>query len=164
MLSANPIGGWMPNLDQLERLVAIEEIKQLKAQYFMALDAQDWDAYVSVFTEDAVMDLSEEMQLHEQGDDSGNDPVSHGREAIASFISGALDGGVTVHEGHMPVIQITGSDTATGIWQLHDWVQYETVQFHGFGHYHESYRKVDGRWLISFMTITRIRIDWSPTA
>ncbi len=28
---------------------------------------------------------------------------------------------------------------------------------HGYGHYHEEYRKVEGKWLISYRTLTRLR-------
>jgi len=151
-------------VDAVEQLLAIEEIKKLKARYFTTLDAHDWDGYVAVFTEDAVMDLAEEMKLH-QGEavDAGADPVSRGRDAIAAFIAGALDEAVSVHEGHMPVIDVIGPDTAKGTWQLHDWVDFGTRSFHGYGHYHEEYRRVDGRWLISSMRIRRIRIDWTDT-
>ncbi len=36
----------------------IEEIKKLKARYFRALDAQDWELYASVFAPDVVVDTT----------------------------------------------------------------------------------------------------------
>jgi hypothetical protein len=30
---------------------------------------------------------------------------------------------------------------------------------HGCDHYHENYEKVDGRWLITSTTLTRLRTD-----
>lgn len=33
------------------------------------------------------------------------------------------------------------------------------VNLRGYGHYHETYRKVDGRWLIAESTLTRLRED-----
>ena len=30
---------------------------------------------------------------------------------------------------------------------------------HGYGHYHETYEKVDGQWLIKTITLTRLRVD-----
>jgi hypothetical protein len=30
---------------------------------------------------------------------------------------------------------------------------------HGYGHYHETYEKVDGRWRIKTITLTRLRVD-----
>jgi hypothetical protein len=32
---------------------------------------------------------------------------------------------------------------------------------HGYGHYHETYVLVDGQWLISTMTLKRLRVDIS---
>ena len=33
-------------------------------------------------------------------------------------------------------------------------------ELHGFGHYHETYEKADGRWRIKTMTLTRLRMDF----
>ena len=41
-------------MDDLERLVAIEEIKQLKARYFRCMDTKDWEGFAEVFAPDAV--------------------------------------------------------------------------------------------------------------
>ena len=30
---------------------------------------------------------------------------------------------------------------------------------HGYGHYHETYEKLDGRWLIKTIALTRLRVD-----
>jgi hypothetical protein len=30
---------------------------------------------------------------------------------------------------------------------------------HGYGHYHETYEKTDGRWRISSLKLTRLRVD-----
>lgn len=45
-------------MSDLERLVAIEEIKNLKARYFRAMDTGDWDVLQTVFATDAVFDCS----------------------------------------------------------------------------------------------------------
>jgi hypothetical protein len=149
-------------MDAIERLQATEEIKQLKSRYLFALDKNDWVELGEVFAADAVMDLTEEVKRH-QGEAAGEgmDPIARGRDTIVEFISSAVGPGVSVHEGHAPLIEVTGPDEATGRWQLHDYIEYEDSTFHGFGHYHEKYRRIDGRWLISFMTISRIRLDWS---
>jgi hypothetical protein len=36
-------------------------------------------------------------------------------------------------------------------------------ELHAYGHYHETYEKVDGRWRIKTLTLTRLRQDWTPT-
>jgi len=43
-----------------EDLIEIEQIRQLKARYFRAMDQKNWDEWESVFTEDAVFDFSAE--------------------------------------------------------------------------------------------------------
>jgi hypothetical protein len=31
---------------------------------------------------------------------------------------------------------------------------------HGYGHYHETYEKFDGRWLIKTLRLSRLRVDF----
>ena len=40
----------------VERLVAIEDIKQLKARYFRLMDQKNWDGFEKLFTPDVVFD------------------------------------------------------------------------------------------------------------
>ena len=44
-------------MDTVERLEAIEEIKQLKARYFRCMDTKDWHGFTTVFAPDARMDV-----------------------------------------------------------------------------------------------------------
>ena len=44
-------------MDPIERLTAIEEIKQLKARYFRCMDMKDWDGQVTVFAPDVEVDV-----------------------------------------------------------------------------------------------------------
>jgi uncharacterized protein (TIGR02246 family) len=126
----------------------LEAIKQLKARYFRTMDTKDWDGMRQVFTDDVVMDTTA----------SGGNVITGADEFIA-FLRQALDGAVTVHQGHMPEIEITSPTTATGIWALEDWVRWEAGGLHGFGHYHETYEKTDGQWRIKSSTLTRLRMD-----
>jgi hypothetical protein len=91
------------------------------------------------------------------------DRVMHGAAEIARSVSAALEGVVSVHHGHMPEIELTSSDTATGVWAMEDRLWFppgSPVEFlHGYGHYHETYRREDGRWRIATLTLTRIRRD-----
>jgi uncharacterized protein (TIGR02246 family) len=146
-------------MDALERLEAVEEIRQLKAAYFRTMDTKDWDGFAAVFAPDAVMDMSGEMR---DGTTEG-EGVTQGNVAIAEFVKGAVDPVVTVHHGHMPEIEILTPTTARGIWSMEDklrWPEGSPIRsMHGYGHYHETYEKVDGRWLIKTITLTRLRVD-----
>ena len=92
-----------------------------------------------------------------------------GKERLTAAISTMLDGGTpvtTVHHGHMPEIELTSDTTARGIWAMEDklwWTNGDHEEhLHGYGHYHEEYRKEDGRWLISYRKLTRLRQDTTP--
>jgi len=146
-------------VDDLTRLAAIEEIKQLKARYFRTMDTKDWDGFAAVFAPDAVMDMSGEMR---DGTTEG-EGITRGNTEIAAFVRGAVHPVETVHHGHMPEIEITSPTTARGIWAMEDMLRWPAGSpirsMHGYGHYHETYEKVGGRWLIKTITLTRLRVD-----
>ena len=131
----------------------IEDIKRLKARYFRLMDQKDWDAWGSVFAEEAVMEVPEV------------DRVATGRAAIVEFVSKALAKAQTVHHGHMPEIELTGADTATGIWAMVDYVEWsgsnprERSGLRGYGHYYEEYVREDGAWRIARTRLVRLRVD-----
>jgi uncharacterized protein (TIGR02246 family) len=140
-------------VNEIDRLVAIEAIHQLKARYFRGIDTKDWDLWGDVFTEDATLTIA----------DIGMDMA--GRDAIVQGVSGALTGATTVHHGHMPEIKITGPDTARGIWAMYDYVEWPPLEdgsrvgLHGYGHYHEEYVRQDGTWRIARSRLERLRTD-----
>src|SRR5262252_9545617 len=133
----------------LQRLLDIEEIKQLKARYFRTLDRREWQEWGQVFARDARLEVPE-----------GN-VDERGREAIVASVSAALEGTRTVHHGHMPEIEITGPDTARGVWAMFDYVEWpatgvgERVGLRGYGHYLEEYVREDGRWRIQRSHLAR---------
>jgi uncharacterized protein (TIGR02246 family) len=136
----------------LQRLLDIEDIKQLKARYFRSIDRKEWDAFGEVFARDAVLEVPEV------------DSVTSGRGAIVAFVSSALTGALTVHHGHMPEIERTGPDTARGTWAMFDYVEWpspggDRVGLHGYGHYIEEYVREDGAWRISRSRLERLRVD-----
>ena len=146
-------------MDTVEHLEAIEEIKQLKARYFRCMDMKDWDGFTTVFAADARMDVSGELS----GDVGGERGVTTGNREIAAFVRGSIDDVTTVHHGHTPEIDVTSPTNATGIWAMEDhlwWPEGSPITtMHGYGHYHETYEKVKGRWRITSTTLTRLRTD-----
>src|SRR5436190_14250235 len=146
-------------MDGIERLQAIEDIKQLKARYFRCMDTKDWDGFAAVFTPDATMDVSGEMR---DGRTEGTG-VTTGATAIAEYVRGAVHDVTTTHHGHMPEIEVTSSTTARGIWAMEDMLRWPDGapirSLHGYGHYHETYEKLDGQWLIATLRLTRLRVD-----
>ncbi len=141
-------------MDAIERLEAVEEIKQLKARYFRCMDTKDWDGFAGVFAPDAVMDMSEES--------GSSSSITHGATAIATMARAGMEGVQTVHHGHMPEIEITSATTGRATWAMEDrlrWAVGPVRSLHGYGHYHDTYERVDGRWLIKTTSLTRLRTD-----
>jgi len=137
----------------LQRLLDIEEIKQLKARYFRLMDTKCWEDWGFVFAKDAVMEVPEA------------NVVNNGRAEIVQQVSSVLEGVRTVHHGHMPEIEITGPDTARGTWAMFDYVEWPPsdsrgrVGLQGFGHYREEYVREDGQWRIRHLRLERLRVD-----
>jgi uncharacterized protein (TIGR02246 family) len=127
----------------------IEAIKQLKARYFRTMDTKDWAGFRAVFADDVTVDTVE----------SGG-AVWKGADDFVTQLQPMLDPVVTVHHGHTCEIELTSPTTATGIWAMDDLLQWPNgMSLHGFGHYHETYEKTDGRWFIKTTRLTRLRMD-----
>jgi uncharacterized protein (TIGR02246 family) len=129
----------------------LEAIRQLKARYFRLMDAKDWASMRDVFTDDVVMDMT-----------GAGGRLITGADEFMAGLQEILAGAVTVHHGHMPEIEVTSATTATGIWALHDIVIWpDGLRLDGYGHYHETYEKVDGLWRIASSTLTRLHTDFT---
>ena len=140
-------------MDATEQLMAIEQIKTLKAQYFRFVDTKNWDGLRSIFTQDAVLEFPAVA------------PDAMNLDDAMTFLQAALDGAVSIHFGHMPEIQVLSDSSAQGVWAMDDriyWPEEKAMllgycQLRGFGHYHESYQRVDGAWRIRTLRLTRLR-------
>ena len=135
----------------MQELDEIEAIKQLKARYFRLMDTKQWDQFGELFTDDATLAASPDPK-----------ETFHGRADIVRRVSAALREATTVHHGHMPEIELTGADTARGIWAMYDFVDLPQLVLHGWGHYHEEYAKQGGAWRIQSSRLTRLRLDITP--
>ena len=138
----------------------IEAIKRLKARYFRLMDTKRWDDFALVFAEDAVMDMSGELERNGVDGAAG---IVHGRESIRDFVKGAVDAAITAHHGHMPEIHLTGDSTAEGVWAMFDFVDFGEGSpirgLRGYGHYHETYEKdSSGEWRIKTTKLTRLHV------
>ena len=147
-------------ITDIERLIAIEDIKQLRARFARFLDTKDWVGFAGVFTPDATLDARSE------GEAGG---LLTGPAAITDFIKTSLTGAVSVHHAHTPEITLSSPTNATGIWAMEDVLQWADdpaaakargfSRIHGYGHYHEVYEKVGGQWRVKSFTLTRLRVD-----
>jgi hypothetical protein len=141
-------------MDTLERLQAIEDIRNLKARYFRFMDTKQWDALPNLFTAD--------MQVV-----SPNGEIwMRGGDAFAASLRQSLENSVSCHQGFTAEIEIVDADNAKAIWAMQDVIEWKDrhpregwKSIVGRGHYHETYRRTDGVWRIATLTLTRLRLD-----
>lgn len=144
-------------MNDIERLLAIEEIKQVKARYFWGLDHKDWDLWRrEVWAPDGELHVPEFRA----------EPFV-GFDAVIAYVSESVGNQVSVHHGHMPIIDFTSDTSAKVIWAMEDRL-YRTKEFplydgstflHGWGHYRETYVKLDTGWRLRTSQLTRLRVE-----
>jgi hypothetical protein len=138
----------------LKTLNDIHEIETLKSRYFRYLDLKMWTEWRQIFTDDL------QVFIEDEAVPTATEPTIRSADALVAYQAAADPRKVTVHQGHMPEIEFTGKDEATGIWAMFDWVDDpgRGLALQGYGHYHDTYRRgVDGVWRISSLRLTRLR-------
>lgn len=127
----------------------LRAIEELKARYCRTLDTKRWEDFRAVFTDDFVSDTS-----------AAGGPVIEGGDEFVAFVQRSLRKAVTVHQVQQPELALSSATTASGTWAMRDVVRFAPgVTLRGYGHYLETYEKVDGHWLIASSKLTRLRED-----
>ncbi|MFM8238617.1 MAG: nuclear transport factor 2 family protein [Actinomycetota bacterium] len=135
-------------------LVEIELLKRLKYRYARCLDLKLWSEIGECFTDDAVAAYS------------GGNYAFEGRDAIVAFLQRSM-GAETFHSSHKmhhPEIDLTGPDTARGVWALDDVVVMTDFELtiRGCSFYEDDYVKQDGVWRISRTGYRRVFEEIQP--
>ena len=126
----------------LQRLIDIEAIKQLKGMYCRCVAIEDW------------ADVHGPVHRGPRPSSSPMAPNRHPRAEFEAFHKvnlQALKVWGVVH-CFTPMIEITGPDSASGVWgmsDVHIWPGEEgapKVGHIGYGHYHENYVRTPNGW------------------
>jgi hypothetical protein len=140
----------MESMTELERLIAIQEIKLLKARRDRALDTKDWETYTALHAPD--------HYSHSDGEERRD-----GNRANTEFVIKILGEKVTIHHSHTPEITFDSPTSAHGVWAMEDMIFWtaggKEQSLHGFGHYYETYEQRDGAWLFTSRKLRRIHVD-----
>jgi hypothetical protein len=147
-LEASP-GGLEELRRDVQRLLDIEAIKQLKHAYFRCIDTANFEELGELLHDDVAVDLvggSYAWKLQGRAAFVEEQRKAFHRRAVGH------------HNGHHPEIQILGPAEATGIWYLADqmWVLDQRVFTTGTALYWDRYQKVGGRWKIRETRYRRI--------
>jgi hypothetical protein len=123
------------------------------------MDLRQWDAWRDVFTDDL------EFFIENSRVPESDVPTFVRIEAMLEYLSASPPSTISIHQGHMPEIELVDDNTATGIWPMDDWVDEpdRAGAWQGDGHYHERYRRYDdGHWRIASVHLTRLRRNVVP--
>ena len=121
----------------------IEAIKQVMARYCRGVDTKDWTLLRTTVTDDFFVDTGARAR-----------GATDGADAFIARVKGNPD--VTVHRPLLPEVELTSPSTADAIWAVHlvsRAADGRTTD--GFGHYHQTYTKVDGAWRLA-----SLRLAW----
>lgn len=143
----------MTGMSDIEYLLAAEEIKLLKSRRDRACDTKDWALYRALHADHHVS--------HNDGHERWE-----GADKMIEAVKAVLDKGrTTVHHSHTPDITFPSPTTAKSIWGMEDLIfDSETGELliHGFGFYHETYEKIDGKWLFTSRQLKRTLVREKP--
>jgi len=133
----------MVELSALDRLVAIEAVKALRARYCRMLDTKDWAGLRATLADDVRLDLP---SLKARGGIEGAD-------AMVALVMEWFGQSPSLHLNGLPEIEILSADRATGIWAQEHFLpgRYRPGAHHGhgYGYSHDSYVRIDGEWRIA---------------
>ncbi|KFU77709.1 SnoaL-like domain-containing protein [Amycolatopsis lurida] len=142
-------------MDDLTRLVAVEDVRRVMARYVYSADHHRWDDLAALFTPDAPF-IASTVDGSTQARMTGRDEIADRLKARNQADS------VLVHHLFSSEIDIESQDSAAGVWAMEDIVATpHDGEMHGYGHYRVRFTRSDGHWLIAELRITRLRLDWT---
>jgi len=141
-------------VNAIDRAIASEEIRNLKARYWLGVDRRDAAMIKATLAPDVVADYTQ-VALP-----PGNtvSEVLHGADAVAKGVAATpAEPGGGLHFGGQPVLEFTSATTVTAIWPMI-----------GFGHvaagggtrvgelyyYHDSFERIGDVWKIKSIRLT----------
>ena len=145
-----------PAPEGLDRLLALEDIKLLRARYCRSIDSHDFARLGTILTGDFLLDMSPTGQVlgSEVQPVQGRDNVLQLMEQGFSRLSKLL------HIVTIPEIEFQDGEHATGVWRQETYIKENRPDLPGTGIAYatvfDTYRKEEGRWLISSV---RVEID-----
>ena len=142
-------------MDPLQELIDLEALRRLKARYWYCWDTKDRKCWLSLFAPDGSFQWETAVSA---GDQDGRPGKKYVGKELELVVSESMDSVHSVHLGHSPILEILSPTEARGIWAMEDIVETGNGMVHGYGHYHETYRKIDGEWKISTSYLSRRRL------
>ncbi len=150
----------------LERVAAIEDIKNLKARYLIAVDNRDAATLKRVFAKDVVADYTAVFPVDGSGKKVLPTPF-RGADEASQAVAGSVKSGpfTTFHNGGLPIIEVTSPTTAWAIWPLMGFGRPDAAtgatptRVGTWYYYYDTYERIGGEWKIK-----TLRLAYTPPA
>ena len=140
-------------MTDLERLLALEEIRALEARRGRLLDLKDWDGYAALHVEETA------------SSPAGGEALV-GVAAMVDWIRRQIGEGDTIHHAYSPEIDFAGDDRATGVWAFQAKSRFRAPEGDtwrdSYGFYVVDYVRRDCSWKIAGRRQERLRVDEGP--
>jgi SnoaL-like domain len=146
-------------MDPVQELIALEALKRLKARYFYAVDTRDCEGWLALWAPDGWFQYEQAVSAGGQDGCPGEKFVGKDLRRIFDELLSVSPS--SVHLGHSPLLEVLSETEARGIWPMSDIVMMPRQTIHGWGHYHETYRKIDGEWKFKTSYLKRLRLEFS---
>jgi hypothetical protein len=151
-------------MDDIDRLTIIENLRRLMARYVYIADHQRWPELAALFTPDGT--------FTPHNVDGSVLRRMNGRDEIAASIAASVGpGAVVIHHLFSDEIDVDSASSARGVFAMEDLIsrpastdesgRAQFTSMHGYGHYRPRFTKADGRWYISELVQTRLRVDFT---
>ena len=147
----------------MRQQVDFEAIRHAKARYVRGVDTNDAELVRGMLAEDCVLDYTDCFVDPSSGDDffPAMSIIVRGRDAWRG--GGLRDHGiVTVHQTFDFEIDVDG-DAARSVCGMTDRLFMPEGSpdrvLVGYGHYHETWRRVEGAWRLHTLRLTRLKVE-----
>lgn len=137
----------------LDRLLAIEDIKLLRAKYCRRIDGHRFAELAEILTEDFLLDMSPTGKVlgAEVRPLRGRDTI------IAMMQQNFAPLKMLLHIVTIPEIEFQDAENATGVWRQETFIKENGPDLPGSGlayaSVYDTYRKDGGRWLIASVRV-----------
>ena len=133
----------------IQRLMDMEAIRQLKYAYFRCVDTANLEELATLLHEDLTVNYvggTYEWNIQGRQDFVANIGMAFSKQAVGQ------------HNAHHPEIQMLSDTEATALWYLADnmWILNHKAKTCGTALYRDRYLKVDGNWVIKDTRYERI--------
>lgn len=142
--------------DHQDHWTSAEAIREQKARYCRFVDTKQWDHFAKLFASD--------VRVRIKGADGELIASFDDAEAFVEKTSSFLVGASSIHQVHNSELTFHPDGIVSAIWSMEDYivglapeVGFHTL--HGYGHYHETWQHLDGRWAIASLELRRTILE-----